>query len=78
MAGLALILHVFVVDYNSTSRSDLIGVFSLVMLKWDAITQSKSFNTVQVVFSATAKQLMEQTMDKCDLLVGLEEENVVT
>lgn len=58
MAGRAFILHVLIVEYFSTFGLDLIGVFSLMMLKWDAITQSKSFNTMQAVFSGMAKQLI--------------------
>lgn len=59
---------------------DLISVISLRMLKRNAITQSKSLGTMQMVFAGTAKQVivdLELTVDQDHLLDGLEEKKVV-
>lgn len=40
-----LILNVFAIEYISACGTDMIGVISSVILKWDAITQQKSLST---------------------------------
>lgn len=58
---------------------DLIGVFSLRMLKWNAIDQHKSVRTVQPVFSGATKHViveLKSAINEYHLMVGLEKAKV--
>lgn len=50
MSGCALILHVFSIEHIPMSGTNLIGVAITRLLKWDAITEHKSFSTLQGCF----------------------------
>lgn len=59
----------------------MIGVVGQKIFKWDVVTQRKSFNTVQTVFSGMAKQVilkLERTTEENHFLVGLDEKKMVT
>lgn len=59
---------------------DFLGVFSLRMLKWDAIDQRKSVSIVQAVFTRATKQVivgLKSTMNEYHLMVGIEKARVV-
>lgn len=58
MVGCAFILHIFSVKHIPVSGKDLMNVVSLRMLKWDAITQHKSFSSIRTVFIGMAKQVI--------------------
>lgn len=62
-------------------HTDLIGVISRGLLKWDVITQHKSLSIVQVMFVGTAKQVIvdeELMTDEDHHLNSSEEKKVVT
>lgn len=73
LVGLALILHLFVVEHIPAFGTNLIGVVSSRMLQSHVIPKQMSLKFVDRAFPGTAKQVIVElitTVDKYHLLVG--------